>query len=225
MNVFILGSCVTRDIFRVVGEGAVVDYYARTTVKSMLSEPLEVGEIELQSEFQKRIVRRDFEKTLFADLAAFEFDYFIVDFIDERFEILRHDNRYVTRSAEFVNAKLETLYPFEKVVKSMDDWKADAKKFVDRLLSIVPKEKVILHEAYWANKYIENDEIKEYPNQSNIDRNNEVLKQYYAYFRELTSCSVIHQPDFIGDAKHTWGLTPFHYTDSYYHDVYDQLRA
>jgi len=228
VNVFILGSCVTRDIFRVVGKEKVVDYFARTTLISLMSHPLPIEEINLNSEFQKRIVKRDFDKNFFEELKKANFDFLIIDFIDERFNVLKYSDSYITRSSEFVNAGLDDSYDFEPVNKNTDEykdnWKKAADLFIKKLKTIVPNEKVILHEAYWAQEYIDNNEIKSFDNQKYIQSNNEMLKEYYQYFKESMPLKVVKADSLYADVNHVWGLSPFHYTDEYYFEIYKQLQ-
>jgi hypothetical protein len=227
IKIFILGSCVTRDIFRVVDKCQVVDYYARTTLCSLMSQPLEIKDINLVSEFQRKMIRRDFEKTFFEDTKKADFDFLIVDLIDERFNILQCGKSLITKSSEFVNSGLETLYDFVKIYKGTnefnDAWKRDAQLFSNKLQSIVPVEKIIIHEAYWAKQYTVDGKLKEYPNQNSIDCNNKILLEYYQTLKQFIPAKVVKNKEFIGDAKHMWGLTPFHYTQDYYEEIYNQI--
>lgn len=225
MRYFILGSCVTRDVFRESKtDNKVVDYYARTTIKSLISKPVTINEIKLESKFQRRMIECDFKKTLFEDIKNSEFDIFIIDLIDERFDIVKVDDSYVTRSSEFVAAGLENIG--EKINKSLPDWERECSEFVNRLLSIIPVKNIIIHEAYWAKKYVENGEIKEFPNPNYIDTNNSLLKEYYSVLKKLIPTSVVKfEGDLLGDSSHVWGLSPFHYNDEYYKNIHNQLLS
>lgn len=207
---------------------SVVDYYARTSLRSIVSEPVSINDdhINLSSDFQKNMVKRDFSKTFFSDVTEKEFDYLMIDLVDERFDLIRIGHSLVTRSNEYVNAGLESVFQGEKLIKSTDGWEKDCITFSQRLLSILPVKKIVIHEAYWANKYIDDGAVKEYPNQKNIDANNEILKQYYAILKKAIPAKVVRtQNELIGDSKHAWGVTPFHYTDDYYKEIYNQIRA
>lgn len=230
MDIFILGSCVTRDIFRVVAKGTVVDYYASTSLVSLMSKPLSIQKINLKSEFQKKIVRRDFEKDFFEILNKTKFDVLIIDLIDERFGLLKYADSYVTRSTEFVNAGLDKAYSFQTLNRYSDDvdklWKSAAGQFVNRLQSLIPPAKIILHEAYWADKYKDHNEIKPFEDdkQRQVMRHNAILSKYYHYIRKLLPVKTIRAETATADAQHLWGLTPFHYTNEYYFEVFNQLQ-
>ncbi|MFO1444434.1 hypothetical protein KDN24_14745 [Bacillus sp. Bva_UNVM-123] len=223
MKYFILGSCVTRDIFRFIStDYHVSDYYARTSLRSIVSEPLiyKENDVKLTSSFQKRTVIKDLEKTFFYDIQNTDFDYLLIDLIDERFELLQVGNSIVTRSTEFINSGLDSSLNGTGIVKVIDDWKKDCYIFANRLLSIVPSEKIIIHEAYWAKQYFEDGVLKDYRNQEKIDANNNILKEYYNELYQFTSAKMVRIENRFGDSKHMWGLAPFHYTKEYYKEVY-----
>ncbi|MEK4055169.1 DUF6270 domain-containing protein [Paenibacillus sp. FSL F4-0087] len=111
----IFGSCVSRDVFRIAQHEKKLEYYARSSLISLLSNPLEViqKDISLESEFQKGMIVKDFSNTFLEELKQKNHNTFIIDFVDERFDLMKLDNSYVTRSNEFVNGNLENLYLYE----------------------------------------------------------------------------------------------------------------
>lgn len=124
-----------------------------------------------------------------------------------------------------MNSGLESVLSSEKIKKDNSDWRADCERFVRQLLDIVPASKIIIHEAYWAYKYIENGEIKEYPNQKNIALNNSLLKEYYDFLKKLIPTNIVKlEGEILGDAGHVWGLSPFHYAEDYYKEIYEQIE-
>jgi hypothetical protein len=86
--------------------------------------------------------------------------------------------------------------------------------------------RVILHEAYYADCFIENNEIKKfedtgYYQKGVIDSQNQNLKFYYDTMKEFCGdrLKVVCLKDtevFIADSEHRWGKEAFHYTKSYY---------
>ncbi|MBY6802848.1 hypothetical protein FDC58_18175 [Clostridium botulinum] len=225
MRYFILGSCITRDVFRVSQKDSeVVDYYARTKLKSLISNPIDINDINLKSNFQKRIVKRDLEKTFFNDIKNEKFDYLIIDLIDERFNIVKVQDSFVTKSNEFVNAGLYNMAT--PISYALDEWESDCKEFSKRLIDVISPNKIFIHEVYWANQYIEDGKIKKYDNQKNIELNNSTLKEYYKTLKKyLPDVKIISCSDVIGDAHHLWGLSPVHYTDEYYKKIYNDIEA
>lgn len=116
IRLLIWGSCVTRDCFAedICGHESIsryeIDkYFARSSLVSQLSRPVLLkGEIRLSSLFQKRMVADDFEKQFFPYLNKVkeDIDYLLLDFIDERFDIIALSDSYVTYSGELAASGL-----------------------------------------------------------------------------------------------------------------------
>ena len=96
--------------------------------------------------------------------------------------------------------------------------------FSNRLLKIIPPQKIIIHEAYWTSQYYDNDEIKYFDNISIINKNNAILEDYYYILKYFIPSLTVKTNDIKGNAQHAWGLSPFHYTDQYYKDIYNQIQ-
>jgi len=230
MNLLIFGSCVTRDVFAFFPDNiSIIDYFARSSLISLESKPLGIVEsgIYLESNFQRKMVLRDCNKTFYNVSKQLIFDYLIIDFIDERFNLLKHEDTYVTRSSEFVNSKLEMKFNFE-LVKRNDTmlWEKSCCQFIEKVKEFVPEDKIILHEAYWSPVYINNGEIIEFdkPMLKQIVHNNALLRHYYEFFlSQLPKCTKVCSKLNIADSAHKWGLSPFHYHYPYYEDIYQQI--
>src|SRR5215210_662381 len=106
----IFGSCVTRDLFEHPEvRPALGQYTSRSTLVSVVADPVPIDPeiVRLDSAFQRRCVLEDFGKTFFEQLAASPPDFLVIDLIDERFELLRTEASWVTRSSAFVSAGLD----------------------------------------------------------------------------------------------------------------------
>ena len=100
MKIGILGSCISRDIFREMKlDHLVNEYRARTSIHSITqSESADISRINFpESNFQSNMVKHDFEKT---ELNLDNCDYLILDLIDERFELITNFGSVVTLSNE-----------------------------------------------------------------------------------------------------------------------------
>ena len=78
---------------------------------------------------------------------------------------------------------------------------------------------IILHEAYMAKQFYDKDsKLREFPKQDLIKSQNEKLELFYEIFKKVVLPDfVISLPrdDFIATEEHKWGLTPYHYSESY----------
>jgi hypothetical protein len=92
MKFAIFGSCVSRDVFDITGHNDLLKhYYARCSVVSAVSDPVAVSgsDIGLNSDFQRRMLISDFQKSFAKGSWKTDTDCLIIDFIDERFGLLR----------------------------------------------------------------------------------------------------------------------------------------
>lgn len=138
-DICIFGSCVTRDVFRISQYLGDLKYFARSSLISLMSDPLFLRdeEIQLDSDFQKKMIISDFSKN-FLNAAGTKDTLFIIDLIDERFDLMKYKQSYVTCSNEFVNGKLTDIYPFERISRHQDSthelWKQSCLLFFNTFL-------------------------------------------------------------------------------------------
>ncbi|MDA2312722.1 DUF6270 domain-containing protein [Bacillus cereus] len=238
-SVAILGSCVTRDAFTFDKEKRVeLPYYqARTSLLSIMTKPYEVQDVDLSnlsSDFQKRLVKDDMMKNFFGKISAKPSEYLILDFIDERFDMVKIGESYITRSFEFINSKLESkLEDFEVVQKRMvlEQWEQACDTFAKEIIKAYGQSKIILHRAYCKDEYLDKEGIIRRFNPDILERNkvlNELLSHLYNYIQQvLPDMKIID----LSDEKHyaweghTWGLSAFHYEDKYYIDFLKNLEG
>lgn len=229
-GITIFGSCVSRDVFRVAEYPENINYFARSSLISLMSEPLSISneDIKLESDFQKNMVLHDFRKDFFEETWT-KGNFIVIDFIDERFDVMKYGKSYVTCSNEFVNGKVIDVRPFERVSRFQQSthelWKKSCLLFFDRLLAQVSNEDILIHETYWAKNYIENGQLNEFPNHALIKANNKMLEAYYGFLRSTYPGLRFVSAPRTGNKDHTWGLSPVHYTDEYYLNIYDQIMS
>lgn len=234
-NIFILGSCVTRDIFRLHGQGIkIVDYYARTSYPSLVSNPyhIDFNEIALDSQFQKRNVQRDFEKSFWKDIGKTQIDILMLDLIDERFNLLKKGDTFITKSAELVNSGFLALHKDEFVEiprnrYKLEDWAECCHKFVERIKCLVDPERIVITKTEWALKLINDNEcLVDYdqPLLNSYKQYNGIINKYYdILIGDLPEATILESPYTISSKKHIWGLSPVHYIDDWYTDCKMQL--
>lgn len=238
-KVLILGSCITRDAFEYTTKTPelkfeIINYFARTSIISLVTPaiPITNTEIQLTSAFQRRLIINDFQKTFFHFLKNInnKDTILIIDFIDERFDLLQHENSIITRSIEFINAQIESKYNFKKIPRFIDStqtlWQKSWIKFTETLLNHFTPENIILQKARWSESYMENGTKISFSDQDQIIRNNNILDSYYTFFvNNVPNCKQIKiQNTCIADKNHKWGVSPFHYQEEYYINFLHQLK-
>ena len=226
-NVIILGSCITRDAFNFSNDQyEIPHYFARTSLISLMSKSLLIdkSKINLTSAFQKKCIVQDLEKSFFQIISESKFDFILIDFIDERFNLLKLNDSFITKSNELVASGLIDEFNFTEIVRNEDllsTWEKSAKDFFKTLLRYIPAHKVIIHKGAWKTKYINEDgTISEFSNQlQQIEKQNKYLHYYYQFikenFNEMKVLDMTNE-ELYCSVDHRWGLSPYHFEDRYY---------
>ncbi|GIO26924.1 DUF6270 domain-containing protein [Ornithinibacillus bavariensis] len=225
MKFDILGSCVTRDAF--LSKEEINKYFARSSIVSIYSPPINIEKVDLNSRFQSRMVNYDLTKEFRKYVRNFSSDFLIIDLIDERFRILKNsEGSYLTRSTEFLKTELHkdiSLIPQEK---TFELWKEKADLFIEDLKKYIGENRVIIHKAFWSSTYISNNlELIPFEHNNHIEAN-KILNLMYAYLEyKLPQAKVIELQDYlVADESHKWGLSNFHYQPLYYAQFRKELK-
>ena len=247
----IIGSCITRDIWRECDIALdQVLYVSRTSLPSLVSLPVR-GPVmpadppEGLGRHSLRMVAADLEKTALADLTDHRPTHLVFDFIDERFDLLDQDGAIITHSWELDRLGLIGGPGLEspRVIPRLSDeadalWR-DALGKIAALLETpaLAQTAVILHHAQWARSYrgksgdhgAFNDDMhiwEDHP--ASLPAHNALLRHYRDLFvQAIPRARVVQASDKAqqADEGHVWGLSPFHYVTDYYPDVWRQLQG
>lgn len=250
-RVAVIGSCITRDVWPIVGEAPPDDllYISRTSLPSLFAPPLAGVEIseDLPPElatFPHRSMVADLHKTALAALVAHHPTHIIFDFIDERLDLLAVQDTVVTHSWELDVSGYLSQPAFEgartipRTSTACDlVWRQGLDQMAAFLkLTPLADAVLILHEAQWATRYLnEAGEAQAFGaveiftgKPAAIDDYNAVLLRHQTAFVERAPNAVrVSAPAelHLADSSHRWGLSPFHFVEDYYRDVWRQLQA
>ena len=242
MRFTIFGSCVTRDAFSLRGHDALVhDYYARSSIASVVSAPLGIKPeaLNLRSAFQRRVVARDLNKDFMDGEWLAGTDYLIIDLIDDRYgiaQVVGRDACYLTLSGDLANSGLQETLPCRNLTQTEKEalYPAAVARFAELINPLASRGRVILHAAYLTRRVLERGwetdfEDEAYVPPGSIDRQNAILKRYYHLLRgacpQMGLIDLTCGPAHIADANHRWGRSPFHYADCYSDAFMDELGA
>ena len=246
-RVAIIGSCITRDIWRECDLALDnVLYISRSSLPSLTSGPLAVlpdlpadpPPIDGIGRHSIRMVEADLRKSALASLVEHRPTHIIFDFIDERFDLLEQDGAIVTRSWELDCLELigGPGLPSPRVIPRLSDevdalWQAAAEA-MGRLLNgpALAEAKVIIHHTQWARTYRQKTGETGVFDLGPVDweGHNALLRRYRdLLLSAVPRAKVVEAPSSAqtGDEGHIWGLSPFHYAPDYYADVWRQLQA
>jgi Family of unknown function (DUF6270) len=251
-RVAIIGSCITRDVWRFRGDTVTdpqpdVLYLSRTSLPSLFATPLtgfrpSRPPAGLRPQPHRALVA-DLCKTALGSLVAFRPTHLIFDFIDERFDLLCAGGTLVTRSWELeasgylMQPALRGARPVPRLSAACERLWLDAAGELAAFVRATPLAgaQLILHSARWAERRrVDTGRdaplagVEILPGQAaDLRAHNALLARYEAAFTELMPpMARVEAPrQRLADDAHQWGVSPFHYVQDYYAEVWRQFTG
>ena len=212
---------------------------ARSSLVSIFSTSIEVDDeklnVEDKGEFERRMLSFDIKKTSKDILIDQDVDYLILDFIDERFPLLKVGEAILTKSNYLVSTRFWNELDKSDVIEISRDEEASFELWSNsflNLLSSLEDKKIILHKAFWADKFKNHDEdtILSF-DEDRLDivkRNNKFLSRLYDFVEktcENLSIVEVDKDKRWSDFAHKWGVDYFHFGKEYYIELSEKLEA
>jgi len=221
--IFIVGSCVSRDPFALVpsDDFALIDYIARTSLASAFAEEFVLPKAtpRVASKWQQRMLECDCRKLLPELIARCDWQYMVVDLIDERFDLVVNGPRAATKSVAFAELRLDEyaarsgfkLLPLGDKQREAR-WREGWLSFCDGVKCTNPEGAIILNKV----KFVYHESFGARASEAYIERTNYHLGKMYEYIEANSPISIrpiTYDPaDLELDLKHKWGSAPFHYS-------------
>lgn len=221
MNVLIIGSCVSRDIFNLPAaqDLQLSLYVARSSLASIFS-PIpfkDTYSAHVKSPFQKRLVEWDIEKKSVGRLKTAAADLVIIDSIDERFNIATLPNGGRCTLSSVLMATKIGLPPDAKTVRSgspqfINWWTEGWTQLLELLEERELKEKILVNKVFCQPKSVNGIEF----DKNLVDRINDVLEKIYKIQeRSLSPNQFIEYSNTLTcPDDHQWGPAPFHFDEN-----------
>jgi hypothetical protein len=247
-RVAIVGSCITRDLWPILGEApADLLYVSRTSLPSLFAAPARGFAPSPEpppplKRHQHRALVADVSKRALAALVAHRPTHIIFDFIDERFDLWSAAGTLVTHSWELhvsgylAQPALRGGRPIARLSDACEQLWRDALQELTDFLQATPlrEARLILHEARWAEVWTDTNGVRRpfedveiwpgYPTE--IGAHNQLLRRYQeAFCAAAPGVARVAVAQHVADPGHRWGLSPFHYTPDYYSEIWAQLHA
>jgi hypothetical protein len=246
-RIAILGSCITRDLWPIRGDGAeALTYVSRTALPSLLAAPV-AGFRPAQSppgdlrRHEHNALVADLQKTALRRLVESRPTHLIFDLIDERFDLLAVGDGLAVRSAELTRSGYLAQGAFRAARRiprlsaaAERLWLSAAAEFA-ALVRATPLSdaRLILHAARWANEQrladgttapIRNVELLAGEPVEIAPYNDLLARQEAAFEALMPPMARVEAPALrLADPGHAWGLSPFHYIPEYYDEIRRQL--
>lgn len=159
--------------------------YQHSSVISFMAEEGEYS-IDREQTYRGKMIDADWNKKLKTYLENHSIDYVLLDFMEERYDILDFgEQKYLTYSDALKERGL--VFDNARVMKRESErcqqiWEDSCLQFIKLLQKRVEPSKVFLVKFYLAEGYGEYGREQEYANIKQIKRINEILDDYYNFF-------------------------------------------
>ncbi len=221
---------MTRDVWGITPPTPFF-FAARTsfiTMRFPLKAEIPYDALKWNGEWPKRCCQRDNEGTTLAELQAYRPDVLVLDFIDERYDLVEQDGKYLLATIDYVMSGVEVPALTDRLeVSSL--WETSMQWFVD---SIRPTP-VILHRAPWAT--FEADDSPANKTQQLYAGKSVSVQSYHQLMESMYDRFLDYMPEALPitvnplyhkrDRSHMWGPAPFHYVKDYYLDFSEKLST
>ena len=157
---------------------------------SVISFMANTGEFSIEEEktYRGKMIEADGNKKLKTYLKNYDIDYVLLDFIEERYDILDFGHqRYLTYSDALREQNL--CIDNARIIKRESEecekiWKSSCTEFIKLLKKRVKNQNIFLVKFFLAEGYGEYGKEREYDDIDKIQRINALLNKYYVFFEE-----------------------------------------
>ncbi|MEK5444547.1 DUF6270 domain-containing protein [Fredinandcohnia sp. FSL W7-1320] len=251
INVAVLGSCVTRDVFNSKFIENYKKYYDcvvtqnQTSIISLMSDPVDFDEKDIDNQadaYSISNVKSELTKENLQKLKETQPKYILLDFSgDIRFGVIKisenqfiTNNRWKVRKTTFFK-KLSDVQVFEINTDKesyIELWKRSVDRLFDFFNKELPNTKIIVHKTrntdYAINedgslfKLSESGKMKA----ENVKELNKTWSTLNDYVVQKYNTFIIDMTDryYLSYTKHPWGPFYTHFTMDYYQDFFQKLN-
>ena len=174
-----------------------------------------------KNRYRELMVQREVDQAFWDVLVAQRPRFVFMDFIDERFDLLKWHGRYLTASDAWEGAQAEGIEPEGRVVFGSQEhralWRASFDTFAARLAQLSCETQLVIVENYLAEYVGTLAGMREYEDVEDIRMMNAVLKSLYDHVREAHPEIVVVPAcacqDYFTDEAYEYGAVPQHLND------------
>jgi len=196
------------------------DPYGRFNFSSLISimHPLEEKPgVSHKVKYREMMLEREIQNEFWSILCEIKPDYIVMDFIEERFDVVEYGGGYLTKSdaldeTDIVPDSVRVIYRDSELCRQL--WEESALELIRRLENEYPDVQIVLVKNYLAEKTGDIQEQVYFDSIDEIRKTNEMLKRYYAYFQEhCRALKVVEASDckyYFTDKQYEYGAVPSH---------------
>ncbi len=212
------------------------DPYERFQFSSIISlKNVSAREIESvprhKNAYRDFMLGREYHNKFYSLLDEEKPEYILVDFIEERHDLVIDDGQYYTYSDALQESG---FYKEPKLLRRVDPacaevWENACENFIGELKKRFLPENVFLVKSYLAKEYGDCHVRKAYENIEDIEKINSVLKQYYSFFEDhfegIHAIEVFSDSTYFTDYRYEYGCFPWHLNDEMNYRIANNIDA
>lgn len=226
-RLILYGSSTSMEAFAQPSDFELLDYIARCSVGSAFQPKVDgliasLGEIyPLTDPFLRRILEIDLGKGLREALSATDFDFLLVDFIDERIPLLRVNSSYLTFSPELKRTGYQGAAQDEVRPGSAEHLEL-CKDGISSLVALVGAHRIVVNKVFWASHNTAGEPLSQV---REIYEMNEMLSSIYGFLSVIEGIRFIEYPESIllAEENHKWGPTPYRFGSAVHRHLLERL--
>jgi hypothetical protein len=172
-----------------------------------------------RNRYREMMLEREVSQEFWRTLERVKPAQVVMDFIEERFDIVEAEGRYLTKSDAFDEAEKGFDLARARIIprhggECTELWKRSFEAFVERARAIVPALRFVFVENYLSERVGDLSGTQAFDNLDEIRETNELLRSYYAFARECCPDAAFVPAstcqDYFTDAAYEYGAIPSH---------------
>ncbi|MFT4008393.1 MAG: glycosyltransferase [Lacrimispora sp.] len=182
--------------------------------------------------YRNMMIERDMYSAFWDILKESVPRYLCMDFIEERFDVIRCGDSCITRSDAFDEAEVPlegTQVLSRRSKECMDLWKTSCLDFISKVQAEYPSTRIVLVKNFLCEQFGSDAGRENYPNYLEIREMNRILEGYYQFFAEsCPSASVIEVAEseqYFTDKDYEYGKLPSHLNDLVNREIAVKIEA
>lgn len=174
-----------------------------------------------KNRYRELMLQRELSQAFWDVLSREQPRFLFMDFVDERFDLLKWHERYLTCSDAWEGAQVEGIEPEGRVAFGSEEhlalWCSSFDAFAKRLREQSPTTQVVIVENYLAERVGTLAGTREYDDVAVVRATNHTLEKLYAHVRAACPQAVVVPAytcdDYFTDEAYEYGAVPQHLND------------
>lgn len=170
-----------------------------------------------KNRYREIMLNREINNSFWNIIEEINPEYIFMDFIEERFDLLRYNKGYITKSDAFDKAEIK-VNNYEVLERASDEcmtlWKNSFEKFIEKLETKSPKCRIVVIESYLSEGFGDINGIDFFENIDEIRDINHILEEYYAFvaknYKQISMIKASRCEYYYTDKNYEYGNVPSH---------------